>query len=321
MKNPAIDDFKIRLEGLLELLKGLNLDECDIILKSDFKPITVDYALEVGHKEALINDVKKSGFLDTALLSCGGVIKAADEIFSGTYSNAFATMVVGGHHAGPSSHWGFCYLNDVACAVHTIRNIHKKQKILYLDQDFHHGDGTEKFFRYDPDFFYIDAHGQRSGEKSGIIIDKEYNYIDISMPRGIAGSDYCSIIKESLDFALSKQKFNPDIIINYSGYDAHILDGFNNGTLKLGYEDFINLSNFLVRLSEQFCNKRLLCIGGGGYSSNNSKFPAICTFNTIMSLAKKWDYLVMEDIKQEESDPFSKIKVNTILKTILKATY
>ena len=322
LEKPAIEDFKVRLEGLLELLKKSNvMDNGEIFLQNEFEPITIDYAIEVGHTESLINDVSTSGFLNIALLSCGGVLKAVDEIFLKKCSNAFVTMVVGGHHAGPSSHWGFCYLNDVACAVHRIRSIYKKQKILYLDQDFHHGDGTEKFFRYDPDFFYIHAHGQRPGEKSGATVDKKYNHIDICMPRGIAGHDYCKIIEETLDFALNQQKFEPDIIINYAGYDAHVLDAFNNRTIRLSYADFINLSNILVRLSERFCENRLLCIGGGGYSNKSIDFPAVCTFNTIMVLAKEWDHLINENLNQEESDPFSRIKVNTILKSLLKARY
>lgn len=158
MKKGAIDDFIIRLEVLLELLNNNEaINKGEILLQDQFEPISLEYAIEAGHKEILINDINKSGYLDIALLNCGGVLKAVDDIFLGNCTNAFATMVVGGHHAGPSSHWGFCYLNDVACAVHRIRNTYKKQKILYLDQDFHHGDGTEKFFRYDPDFFYIDA--------------------------------------------------------------------------------------------------------------------------------------------------------------------
>ncbi|OLS15650.1 MAG: hypothetical protein RBG13Loki_0749 [Promethearchaeota archaeon CR_4] len=110
-------------------------------------------------------------------------------------------------------------------------------------------------------------------------------------------------------------------MIAYCGFDAHVLDGFNKGTLRVDYQAFTELANVYRVLAENFCNGRLLCIGGGGY---NDKFPevsAICTFNNIAMLAKRDDLVLEKDAPLEQSDPIAKIKVNSILNEINRARF
>ncbi len=318
----AIDDFRSRLEVLQQLFEETKLvDGRDVIVQSDFDPISRDFALAAGHKEALLNDVNRAGFLEIALLHCGGVVQVIDDIVEGRCTNAFATIPVGGHHAGPAGHWGFCYLNEVACAVHQLREHHGLHKILYVDQDFHHADGTEKFFRDDPEFFFIDTHGPQPGQRPGAVIDKAHTYVDLTLPKGLGGTDFHAVLTEALDFALNKCHFTPDILINYAGFDAHVLDGFNRGTLRVDYPSFIDLTTTLVKLAGHFCGGRLLCIGGGGYNAEVPDFSATCTFNAIAALAGKWDFLREHDAPRESSNPVARIKVNSLLKEFVRARF
>jgi acetoin utilization deacetylase AcuC-like enzyme len=322
LEKTAIADFRIRMEKLNDLYQKYHLfDNKEFVMQSIFTPITPEFALAAGHKEVLLKDIDSTGFLDVALLHCGGVVQAVDDIMSGKCTNAFAVIPVGGHHAGPSSHWGFCYLNDIACATYQARTKYHAQKILYIDQDFHHGDGTEKFFRYDKDFFYIDAHGQKAGEQPGAKIDKENTYVDITMPKGIGGGEFASVIREGLDFALNKMKFKPELIIAYCGFDAHVLDGFNKGVLRVDYQAFVELANVYRRLAESFCDGRLLCIGGGGYNDKYPEVSAICTFNTIAMLAKRDDLILEKNAPLEQTDPIAKIKVNSIMRDFTRARF
>jgi acetoin utilization deacetylase AcuC-like enzyme len=319
LEKTAIEDFHDRLKRLMALLEENKVvDGESIVIESDFKPITRQMALEMGHTETLLKDIEKTEFLEPALWNCGGAIKAIDNIMTKKSVNAFTTMPVGGHHAGPATHWGFCYLNEIACAVHHLRKKYGLRKVLYIDQDHHHGDGTERFFHNDPDFYFIDFHGQKSGEQPGVKIEKQLHNIDVAMPKGIGGGEYASIVKEVLDFAINRRKFTPDLIINYAGYDSHIDDGFNRGQLRLDYHTFAELTNVYLRLSEHLCEGRLLCISGGGYAAKKPEVAPICAYNTIMILAKKWDNVLKKDESLQESDMIAKIKTNSILKDIMR---
>lgn len=321
LEKVAILDFKTRLIRLMDLINQQNLNSnTELQVQSEFKAISTDFALAVGHSMALLKDIASGGYLEPALLHCGGIIRAVDDIMQGYCINAFATMTVGGHHAGPTGHWGFCYLNDIACAVHQLRTQHQIKRVLYIDQDFHHGDGTEKFFRLDKDFGYICVHAQHSGEQPGVKADKEHYYLDIILPRGLGGDMFASIIKEALDVMLNRWHFQPEFIINYAGYDAHELDGFNNFTLKVDYHAFIELTNVYVKLAEHFCHNRLLCIAGGGYSSKDPDAAAICSFNSIMVLANRWDHFLKRDSPVTSTDVIAMIKVNSILKELVRVS-
>ena len=316
----AIEDFKTRLEIFMNLMeKHGGWKSPNITLQSDFEPITPEFAIAAGHKEMLIKDIKTTGYLEPALLHCGGVLKAVDDIIAKKCDNAFATIPVGGHHAGPSGHWGFCYLNDSAIATHHLRSKYGMQNILYIDQDYHHGDGTEKFFRYDENFFYIDTHGRKAGERPQAKIDKRKGYMDLILPKGLGGAEYKSIMMDAIDYAVNKRGFKPDFIINYAGFDAHVKDGFNRGNLKLDYHTFNELTNVYKKIAETFCEGRLLCIGGGGYNDKEPDISAICTFNNVMVLAKEWDKIIPDSEELQESDSIARIKCNSILRDIARA--
>ncbi|CAE6446719.1 unnamed protein product, partial [Rhizoctonia solani] len=99
-----------------------------------------------------------------AALSCGGVIECALAVARGQVRNSFAIVRPPGHHAEPDEHMGFCFYNNVAVATRVVLNETPIQRVLILDWDVHHGNGTQLAFEDDPNVLYISIHRYDGGE-------------------------------------------------------------------------------------------------------------------------------------------------------------
>lgn len=97
--------------------------------------------------------------IQSALLAAGGVIQAIDEVLEGNHSSAFAIVRPPGHHAGMKSMpHGFCFLNNVGLGAKHAQKKYKKEKILILDWDAHHGEGTQNLFYSSKNILYASLH-------------------------------------------------------------------------------------------------------------------------------------------------------------------
>lgn len=99
-----------------------------------------------------------------ARLSCGGVIQACRSVCEGEVRNAFAIVRPPGHHAEPDEHMGFCFFNNVAVATREVQRQGLAKKVLILDWDVHHGNGTQRAFWDDPNVLYISIHRHDGGK-------------------------------------------------------------------------------------------------------------------------------------------------------------
>jgi acetoin utilization deacetylase AcuC-like enzyme len=307
----AILDFKDRLEILLNLFEKNSINSIDSIKISKPTPISLEDTLKIHHKN-LVDEIFKTKWLDIARLSAGGALFATKNILEKESKNAYVLVPIGGHHAGPYSHWGFCYLNETAFVVDYLRKEGIK-KILYIDQDYHHADGSEKFFKYDKDLFFICLHGSRE-LGSFVKFKHAWNHLDVSLPKGIGGLDYLDIMKKSISIAI--ERFKPEFIIAYMGYDGHYLDSFSRGKMKLDQYTYYKLILEYKNLAARLTHDKLLCILGGGY---NAKENAIAIYNAIMVLSENWDLIIENDSGgiQPSSDE-SKWKISEILRDLEK---
>lgn len=100
---------------------------------------------------------------NSAQLSCGGAIEVCDKVVSGAMDNAFAIVRPPGHHAEPGCSGGFCHLNNVAVAAKVVKQKHRLNRVLILDWDVHHGNGTQTAFYEDSSVLYISIHRHDNG--------------------------------------------------------------------------------------------------------------------------------------------------------------
>ncbi|MDW7680768.1 MAG: histone deacetylase, partial [bacterium] len=199
--------------------------------------------VETIHSSAYINAVKKAcenGYTqldpDTgigrdsyrvALLAVGGALAAADAIMRNEISNCFCAVRPPGHHAERVRARGFCLFNNIAILARYLQQKYQMGKILIVDWDLHHGNGTQNAFYDDPTVFYFSTHlypffpgsGAKYETGSGNGIGYTLNF---PLPAGKNDDDYLEIFQEEL--LPAADKFRPDFILISAGFDAHAND-------------------------------------------------------------------------------------------------
>jgi len=164
------------------------------------------------HTPEYLEAVIGSGFYENALLSVASVLKGAELLCQQDYQGVFSYTGCAGHHAGQKRFWGFCYLNDVAVAIHRLRQI-GLQRFLVLDIDPHFGDGTREFFQFDPDVIHINFH-----EGSRSVLDGQYHNYDYALNPGW-DEEFIGVLQKSL-----RSEFEFEIMIVIFGHDSHYED-------------------------------------------------------------------------------------------------
>jgi len=212
-----------------------------------------------------INTYGPPGFLKGALLSAGGAVCAAEAVLSGEVKNVFALIRPPGHHAGKCFGGGFCYLNNVAIMVRAVQNAGYR-RVMIIDWDAHHGNGTEEIFYEDPDVLYTSIHQSHLFPGTGAVRDTGYGEgkgLNINMPVPPGSSDdVYRYLTEEIIFPAAEE-FKPDFIAVSAGQDNHFTDPLTSLALTAcGYADLMSAA---VGLSEKLCGGRLSAVLEGGY--------------------------------------------------------
>lgn len=210
---------------------------------------------------------------EVALLAAGGVLKALELILQGKVKNGFAFVRPPGHHAEASRAMGFCLFNNVAIGAEYLLNTQGQKRILIVDWDLHHGNGTQRSFYKRSDVLYFSTHQYPhypgSGHWSETGQDDGDGYtINVPLSPGKTDSDYLYIFEKLLSPVT--QKFQPDFIIVSAGFD--IYEGDPLGGMRITAEGFGALANALMRLADKHCKDRILFALEGGYNLRGLSF-------------------------------------------------
>jgi len=203
---------------------------------------------------------------DVALLSAGGALAACDAVLAGQARNAFAVIRPPGHHARPDGGMGFCIFNNVAIAARYLQRKNGLARILIVDWDVHHGNGTQEAFYEDPTVLVLGIHrfpfypGTGAPDECGRGAGRGYT-INLPVPEGTNGPTFVSVLRHSL--GLTVEYFQPDFILVSCGFDAHRDDPL--GGLLLDDADFGELARVVKRIAEKECGGRLVALLEGGY--------------------------------------------------------
>lgn len=220
--------------------------------------------------------------LDTALLAVGGALSAVDAVFEGRVRNAFAAVRPPGHHATASRGMGFCVFNSVAIAARYAQKVFGADRVLIVDFDVHHGNGTQEIFYSDHSVLFFSTHqwpwypGTGAADEIGQGTGSGYT-INCPFP---AGSGHAEILgafrKKLLPAALD---FKPALVLVSAGFDSRRGDPLGRFTLR--DSDFADITSILMDIADSSAQGRLVSILEGGYNLNGLAKAALAHFETL----------------------------------------
>ncbi|MBL0264790.1 MAG: histone deacetylase [Leptospiraceae bacterium] len=206
-----------------------------------------------------------SGSYKAAALASGSGIVLADTILSGAVNTGFALVRPPGHHAEKYHAMGFCMFNNVAITTKYLQSKGIK-KVLILDWDVHHGNGTENSFYSDDSVYFISTHqypfypGTGAEKDQGTGKGLGYN-LNIPLRRGSSNQDYFNAFNERIIPAIDK--FQPEFILISAGFDAHREDPL--GGMDLSTDAYEQFTEIICKKAKEICQGRIISFLEGGY--------------------------------------------------------
>ena len=223
------------------------------------------------------------GSFEAALYAAGGAINAVDAVMCGKVHNAYALLRPPGHHAMSNRAMGFCIFNNAVIAAHYARRVYGLERILIVDWDVHHGNGTQDAFYSDSTVLFVSLHQHNwypklSGEleQVGSGIGAGYT-VNIPVPAGTGDRGYRAAF-EQVVIPIGLQ-YKPQLIIISAGQDASWLDPLAQNMLSMA--GFRQISTYMHKLAEDICEGKLVLLQEGGYSA---AYVPYCTAAVIEPL-------------------------------------
>lgn len=204
--------------------------------------------------------------VEAARLAAGAAVEAVDAVLDGRARNAFALVRPPGHHAEPGRAMGFCLLNNVAIAAEHALARPEVQRVLVVDWDVHHGNGTQAAFYGRRDVLFASTHqfpfypGTGALDEDGRDEGQGYT-LNVPLPAGCTDGDYRRTFTDLL--APAAERFDPDLVLVSAGFDAHRLDPL--GGMALSAEGFADLCGTTKALADSLAHGRLVLVLEGGY--------------------------------------------------------
>jgi acetoin utilization deacetylase AcuC-like enzyme len=216
-----------------------------------------------------VDTVASAESCDVAQLAAGACVAGVDAVMTGEDRRALCLVRPPGHHATPSTSMGFCLFNNVALAARHARDQHALTRVLVVDWDVHHGNGTQDVFWSSGDVHFLSIHRYGDGfyPGSGAVNEtgtgRGLGFIRNEAVRyGTARKDFLSRFEKAVgEFA---DRCKPELVIVSAGFDAHRLDPI--GSLGLETEDYTTMTRLLVDVAETHAGGRLVSCLEGGYN-------------------------------------------------------
>ncbi len=231
---------------------------------------------------------------DAACLAVGAAVNATEMVVSGEVDNAFCLVRPPGHHAESDKAMGFCLFNNVAVAARFAIEKLGLQRVMIVDWDLHHGNGTQHSF-YDTDkVFYFSTHQYPcypgTGDSDEIGNGRGAGYtVNIPLPMGLDDWAFATIYNDILSGVI--RQYKPELIILSAGYDIHRDDPL--GGMTVSEKGFAYMTKVLLDLAAECASPFMACLEGG-YDLNGLKNGIMATLNEMRGESILTDKNVMD---------------------------
>lgn len=207
------------------------------------------------------------GSLTAAYLAAGGALAGIDAIMAKQVDHVFCAVRPPGHHAEANRAMGFCLLNNVAIAARYAQKKHGLSRVLIVDWDVHHGNGTQHSFEDDHSVLFFSTHQYPHYPGTGRDLERgrgvgEGYTINVPMEAGEGDDEYRAIFRKVL--VPAAEQFKPDLVIISAGFDAHKDDPLASmGLTEAGYAE---LTGIVAGIAGTYAQGRILSSLEGGYN-------------------------------------------------------
>jgi len=268
-----------RIAVMIEMAEGLKRDHLQIRAPRE---ATRD-EIALCHRPAYIDVVARTSQLDrfdfdpdthtsresyrTALLAAGGVLTAVEAVLAGAAENAFALVRPPGHHALPSRAMGFCFFNNVAIATEWLIRNKGLRRVMVIDWDLHHGNGTQDMFYDSAEVLYTSTHqfphypGTGSMQEVGAGAGLGFT-VNAPLPAEYGDAEYLRVFDE-LIMPIGRA-FKPEFIMVSAGFDCHWRDPL--GEMQVTESGFEQMMRRIKRLAAECCGGKIVAALEGGYN-------------------------------------------------------
>ena len=203
---------------------------------------------------------------ETARLATGGLLTLLEAVMTNDIDNGFALVRPPGHHAERNRAMGFCLFNSAAIGAQYLREKFALKRVLVMDWDLHHGNGTQHSFYDDPGVLYVSTHqypyypGTGAAEESGRGQGEGYT-VNLPIPAGWGDAEYLELFQTVVD-PICRQ-FEPEFVLISAGFDAHARDPL--GGMAVTEEGFELMARILLRVARDHARSRCVALLEGGY--------------------------------------------------------
>ncbi|GDX86450.1 acetoin utilization protein [Gemmatimonadota bacterium] len=224
--------------------------------------------------------IESEGSWDAATAGAGCVLDAVDFSLAGTVVRSFSAVRPPGHHALGASGMGFCLFGNVAIAAHYARRNKQLDRVLVVDWDVHHGNGTQALVETDPNIRFVSMHQWPWYPGTGAADDRgpHQNVWNVPMAAGLAREAYVSAFLSAVDAA--SVGFTPDLLIISAGFDSLAGDPLGGFTMEM--DDVTRLTRELVSRADQWCGGRVVSALEGGYAPERLGEAAVTHLRALL---------------------------------------
>ncbi len=252
----------------------------------DFVKVESARAAENGQPFAIESDTMVSGATwDAAVAAAGCAVTAVALVMNGEADSAFALPRPPGHHALADRVMGFCFFNNVAIAARALQAEHGIERVLIIDWDVHHGNGTQDIFYADPSVYYISTHLSPHYPGTGMEHERgegegRGTTRNVPLAHGTTTAQFRAAFTAALDNALAE--FDPQFILVSAGYDCLADDPL--GGLPLKRQDMHALTRELMDIAAERTQSRIVLLLEGGYAPKPVAAAVVDTLRALVDL-------------------------------------